>query len=83
MSQIRKILGADGSLQGYWDDEAHCWVSEPQAADADDTNEPVDYSKFTKDELKEMLRNANIAFDSKASKDDLLDLIAKVNEENA
>lgn len=56
MSQIRKIVNADGSLQGYWD-ERKGWVPAPefegeaeepelkiedQAADADDAGEPED-----------------------------------------
>lgn len=91
---IKTHYDALGNVSGFFDEEKGCWVAppstdseaevldepeDPPAADADDAEEPVDYTKYTKDQLKEMLTNANVDFPRTATKELLLDIIAEHN----
>lgn len=66
---IKTILNTDGSVNGFWDEEANCWVpastAAPEIAD-------VDLTSLTKDQLRTLLEERGIEFSPKDNKDDLI-----------
>jgi hypothetical protein len=82
MIEIHK--DALGNVIGYFDTEAHCWVSAPQAADADDDEEPlptaadplppVDWNSLTKVQIKNWLADNNIPYPHNANVSKLIEI---------
>lgn len=86
MIEIHK--DALGNVSGYFDTVKNVWVPPPKlvskeveveddapATDQDDTGEPVDYSTWTKDQLRHALDEAGVTFHKSATKDELVELL--------
>ena len=80
-----------GNISGYFDTERKQWVPPPptdmeaevldeveeQAADSDDAGEPepIDYTDWTKDQLKKHLDEAGVDYPRSANRDQLIALM--------
>lgn len=78
-----------GNVSGYFDTEKKSWVPPPESAhtseteltddstatDEDDAGEPVDFTTWTKDQLKDALDDAGVTYPKNANKDELVALM--------
>jgi hypothetical protein len=84
MSIVKKLDEA-GNLAGFWDEEANQWVpdpdkpveelEEPALPEDNQGGAPVDFSSWTKDQLKSYLDERGLPYDKNANKDTLVTLV--------
>lgn len=71
---IVKKLDEAGNLAGYWDDENHCWTAGPDSEEQLDDDDS-EFESMTKDQLKAILDEHELEYDSKDTKAELVAIL--------